>query len=102
MHPDPVFPVFGFAHLAVIFLIVALPVGLGLAVRLTNSSRVDLAVAVSLALLLATNYFGYATYLWHHQLLFWKLALPFQLCDWAMVTIIVALLTKRRGWTELR
>ena len=101
MHPEPVFQVFGFAHLVVIFLIVAIPVGLGLAVRLTNSQRIDLAVAVCLALLLAANYLGYAVYLWQHQIFFWPQALPFQLCDWAMVTIIVALLTKRRGWTEV-
>ena len=51
--------------------------------------------------MLAANYFGYAAYLWQHQLLFWKQALPFQLCDWAMVTIIVALLTRRHRWTEV-
>ncbi len=101
MHPEPVFPVFGFGHLAVLFLIVALPVGLGLAVRRTNSQRLDRAVAIGLSLMLAANYFGYASYLWQHQLLFWELALPFQLCDWAMVTIIVALLTRRHRWTEV-
>lgn len=101
MHPEPVFPVFGLGHLAVLFLIVALPVGLGLAVRRTNSQRLDRAVAIGLSLMLAANYFGYASYLWQHQLLFWELALPFQLCDWAMVTIIVALLTRRHRWTEV-
>jgi hypothetical integral membrane protein (TIGR02206 family) len=101
MNPEPVFRVFGFAHFVAIFLIVSIPVGLGIAVRMTGSRRVDHAVAVCLALLLATNYLGYAAYLWQHQLLFWQQALPFQLCDWAMVTIIVALLTRRRGWTEV-
>ncbi|MDQ3414880.1 MAG: hypothetical protein M3480_07935, partial [Verrucomicrobiota bacterium] len=70
MHPEPVFPVFGLGHLAVLFLIVALPVGLGLAVRRTNSQRLDRAVAIGLSLMLAANYFGYASYLWQHQLLF--------------------------------
>ena len=69
--------------------------------RATGSRRLDRAVASCLALLLGTNYFGYALYLWSHNLLFWKQALPFQLCDWAMVTIIVALLTGRRSWTEV-
>ncbi len=78
-----------------------IPIGLGLAVRLTRSRRIDLAVAVCLSLLLATNYLGYAIYLWSHQFLFWKQALPFQLCDWAMVTVIVALLTGWRGWSEV-
>jgi hypothetical integral membrane protein (TIGR02206 family) len=101
MNPEPVFRVFGFAHLVAILLIVSIPVGLGLAVRMRASRRIDRAVAACLALLLATNYLGYAIYLWQHQLLFWQQALPFQLCDWAMVTIIVALLTKRRSWTEV-
>lgn len=101
MNSEPVFRVFGFAHLVAILLIVFIPVGLRIAVRLTASRRIDRAVAVCLALLLATNYLGYANYLWQHQLLFWQQALPFQLCDWAMVTIIVALLTKRHSWTEV-
>lgn len=101
MHPEPVFRVFGFAHLVVLFLIVAIPAGLGIAVRLTNSQRIDRAVAVCIAFLLATNYLGYAVYICQHQLLLWRQALPFQLCDWAMVTIIVALLTRRRSWTEV-
>ncbi|MBA3652505.1 MAG: YwaF family protein, partial [Chthoniobacterales bacterium] len=101
MHPEPVFRVFGFAHLVVLCLIVVIPVGLGLAVRLTNSQRIDRAVAVCIALLLATNYLGYAVYIWQHHLLFWRQALPFQLCNWAMVTIIVALFTRRRSWTEV-
>ncbi len=101
MHPEPVFRVFGLAHLVVLFLIVALPVGLGLAVRRTGSQRFDRAVAIGLSLMLAANYLGYASYLWQHQLLFWELALPFQLCDWAMVTIVVALITRRHRWTEV-
>jgi hypothetical integral membrane protein (TIGR02206 family) len=101
MSPEPVFRVFGFAHLVTILLIISIPVGLGIAVRQTDSRRLDRGVAVCLALLLATNYVGYAIYLWEHHLLFWKQALPFQLCDWAMITIIVALLTGRRNWTEV-
>jgi uncharacterized membrane protein YwaF len=33
--------------------------------------------------------------------MYWQQALPFQLCDWAMVTITVALLTSRPSWTEV-
>lgn len=101
MNPEPVFRVFGLGHLVAIFLTVSIPVGLGIAVRLMNSQQIDHAVAVCLALLLATNYLGYAIYLWQHQLFVWRQALPFQLCDWAMVTIIVALLTRRPSWTEV-
>jgi hypothetical integral membrane protein (TIGR02206 family) len=101
MNSEPAFHLFGQAHLVVIFLTVIIPVGLGSAVRLTGSQRLDRAVAYGLSLLLATNYFGYALYLWSHHLLVWQQALPFQLCDWAMVTIIAALLTARRSWTEV-
>ena len=85
----------------VILAIIGIPVGLGIAVRMTGSRRVDRGVAFCLALLLLINYLGYAAYLWRHDLLYWKQALPFQLCDWAMVTIIVALLTARRSWSEV-
>ncbi|MEO8439422.1 MAG: TIGR02206 family membrane protein [Spartobacteria bacterium] len=101
MNPEPAFRVFGLAHVVAVLLTIAIPVGLGLAVRRSGSSRLDRAVALGLALMLATNYIGYAAYLREYQLLFWKLALPFQLCDWAMVTIIVALLTRRHSWTEV-
>ena len=101
MHPEPVFRLFGPAHLVVVILSVANPHGLGLAVRLRHSQRIDRAVAVCLALLLATNYCGYAAYLMQRGQLVWQQALPFQLCDWAMVTIIVALLTGRQSWSEV-
>ncbi|HXA08705.1 MAG TPA: TIGR02206 family membrane protein [Chthoniobacterales bacterium] len=101
MNSEPAFHLFGQAHLVVIFLTVIIPVGLGVAVRLTGARGLDRAVAYGLSLLLATNYFGYAFYLLSHHLLVWQQALPFQLCDWAMVTIIVALLTARRSWTEV-
>jgi hypothetical integral membrane protein (TIGR02206 family) len=101
MNPEPVFRVFGFGHLIAIFLTISIPVALGLAVRQTGSRRIDRATAACLALLLATNYLGYALYLWRDQLLYWQQALPFQLCDWAMVTVTVALLTRRPGWTEV-
>lgn len=101
MNSTPVFQVFGPAHLFVILLIVAIPVGLGIAIRLTGSGRIDRAVSVCLSVLLLINYFGFATYLWKHEMLYWEQALPFQLCDWAMVTIIVALLTGSQRWTEV-
>lgn len=101
MPSEPVFRLFGPAHLVVIVLTIAIPVGLGLAVRLTKSRRVDRAVAICLSLVLVINYCGYAIYLIQRHQLLWLQALPFQLCDWAMVTVIVALLTRRRGWSEV-
>lgn len=101
MPSAPAFQLFGPAHLVVIGLTVAIPLGLGLAVRLTNSRRIDRAVAVCLGLLLVANYLGYAGYLLKRHELVWQQALPFQLCDWAMATVIVALLTARRSWSEV-
>jgi hypothetical integral membrane protein (TIGR02206 family) len=101
MHAAPVFLLFGPAHLVVILLTLALPLGLGFAVRLTDSRRIDRGVAICLALILVTNYCGYAVYLLQHHELAWQQALPFQLCDWAMFTVIVALLTGRPRWMEV-
>jgi len=101
MTSESVFRVFGFGHLVAIFFTVSIPVALGIAVRVTGSRWIDRVIAVCLAVLLATNYLGYSVYLWRDQRLFWQQALPFQLCDWAMVTIIVALLTSRLSWTEV-
>lgn len=101
MHLEPVFRVFGPAHLAVILIIVLVPVGLGLVVRRTGSKRADLAIAIAFVLLLLSNYAGYGIFVWQHHLVSWPQALPFQLCDWAMFTIVVALLTRSRGWTEV-
>src|SRR5450432_4719368 len=101
MNSEPVFRIFGLAHLVVILLTILIPIALGITVRITRSRRIDRAVASCLAILLSTNYFGYAAYLWHHHLLFWTQALPFQLCDWAMITVIIALLTGRRGWFDV-
>jgi hypothetical integral membrane protein (TIGR02206 family) len=101
MNSNPGFQVFGPVHVAVICLTIAIPVLLGVAVRLTGSRRLDLGVALVLSSLLATNYLGFAVYLWQHNLVLWKQALPFQLCDWALVAVIVALLTGWRGWAEV-
>ena len=97
----PVFQLFGLAHLVVLALTVAIPLGLGWAVRLTNSQRIDRAVAACLSVVLIANYCGYAAFLFRRQQLVWQQALPFQLCDWAMITVIVALLTRRERWSEV-
>ncbi len=101
MTSQPAFQPFGPAHLVVLLLTVAIPLGLGWAVRLTNSKRLDHAVALGLSVVLIANYCGYAAFLLQQHQLVWQQALPFQLCDWAMVTVIVALLTRRERWSEV-
>lgn len=58
-------------------------------------------MAYLLAGMLLFNYLGYEVYLAMTAGLTWSKALPFQLCDWAMVAVIVALLTARERWLEV-
>jgi hypothetical integral membrane protein (TIGR02206 family) len=92
---------FGFAHLVVIVLTISLPFVLGSFVRKSRWPRSERIVARLFALLLLLNYVGFEIYLAATEGLAWQKALPFQLCDWAMIAIIVALLTGRERWLEV-
>jgi len=98
---DPAFRRFGLAHLVVIALTIALPFVLAAFVRKTRWTRCERVVGRLLAGLLLANYLGYEIYLALTAGLSWEKALPFQLCDWAMIAIIVALLTGRERWLEV-
>ena len=97
MDVDPAFQPFGLAHLVVIALTMALPFVLAAFVRKTRWPRCERIVGRLLAMLLLINYLGYEIYLALTSGLSWEKALPFQLCDWAMIAIIVALLTGREA-----
>ena len=101
MKPEEAFHAFSPAHLVVIFLTIAVPLGLAAAVRASGSRWLERVVSTSLAACLAMNYLGAAIFLWHHHHLYWAEMLPFQLCDWAMFVIIVALINGRRSWFEI-
>ncbi|MEY2557115.1 MAG: hypothetical protein QOE34_540 [Verrucomicrobiota bacterium] len=101
MEVDPAFRAFGPAHLVVIALTIALPFVLAAFVRKTRWPRCERIVGRLLAALLLVNYLGYEIYLGLTAGLSWEKALPFQLCDWAMIAIIVALLTGRERWLEV-
>jgi hypothetical integral membrane protein (TIGR02206 family) len=92
---------YGLAHLIVIALTVALPFVLATFVRRTRWPRSERLVGQLLAAMLLVNYAGYEIYLAFTVGLEWKKALPFQLCDWAMIAILVALLTGRARWLEV-
>jgi hypothetical integral membrane protein (TIGR02206 family) len=92
---------FGLAHLVVIALTISLPFVLAAFVRKSRWPRSERIVAQLFALLLLFNYVGFEIYLAATEGLSWQKALPFQLCDWAMVAIIVALLTGRERWLEV-
>jgi hypothetical integral membrane protein (TIGR02206 family) len=95
------FQPYGLAHLIVIALTVALPFILAAFVRKSRSPRSERTVGHLLAAMLLVNYVGYEIYLASTVGLEWKRALPFQLCDWAMIAIVVPLLTGRNRWLEV-
>ena len=92
---------YGLAHLFVILLTIALPFVLAAFARKSRWPRAEQVVARLIALLLGINYVGYAIYLWTIGETSWEKSLPLQLCDWAMVAIIVAFLTGRERWLEV-
>jgi hypothetical integral membrane protein (TIGR02206 family) len=95
------FKLFGPAHLTVIALTISLPFLLAAFVRKSRRPQSERSIGWLLAGMLLANYLGYEIYLGLTAGLEWKKALPFQLCDWAMVAVIVALLTGRARWLEV-
>jgi hypothetical integral membrane protein (TIGR02206 family) len=92
---------FGLAHLIVIALTVALPFILAASVRKSRWPRSERTIGQLLAAMLLVNYLGYEIYLAATVGLESKKVLPFHLCDWAMIAIVVALLTGRNRWLEV-
>ena len=92
---------YGLAHLIVIALTISLPFVLASFVRKSRWAQSERVMARLLAGMLLVNYLGYEIYLAMTAGLALPKALPFQLCDWAMVTIMVALLTGRERWLEV-
>ena len=96
-----VFQPFGLAHLVVIALTISLPFILAAFVRKARWPRSERVIGKLFAVMLLLNYVGYEIYLAFTEGLVWQKALPFQLCDWAMVAIVVTLLTGRERWLEV-
>lgn len=92
---------FGPSHLVVIALTVLLPFILAAFVRKSRWSRGERMIGRLLALMLLVNYLGYEIYLAATVGIEGRKVLPFQLCDWAMIAVIVALLTGRERWLEV-
>lgn len=101
MEVERAFQPFGLAHLVVILLTIALPFVLAAFARNSRWPRSERVIARLIALLLGINYVGYAIYLWMIGGTSWEKSLPLQLCDWAMIAIIVAFLTGRERWLEV-
>jgi hypothetical integral membrane protein (TIGR02206 family) len=101
MEVAPAFERYGLAHLVVILLTIALPFVMAAFVRRSRWPKGERTVGKLIAILLGLNYLGYALYLRSTQDITWQNELPFQLCDWAMIAIVVALLTGRERWLEV-
>ena len=92
---------FDTSHIAVLLLTVVLPLALAWLVRRKRSDRFGQRVSIALAAVLTLNFLGYPIYL-----LFFPTEadghwLPMQLCDWALVATVVALLRRSIRWFEL-
>ena len=101
MEAETAFQRYGPAHLVVIVLTILLPFILAACAHKSRWPRGERVIARVLALLLGINYVGYAIYLSAIGATSWEKELPFQLCDWAMIAIIVAFLTGRERWLEV-
>lgn len=95
----PSFQPYGTAHLVVLMLTIALPFVLAAGARRSKSAETIIITALSL--LLVANYAVYLLLVRQFGAVSWQQVLPLQLCDWAMVVIIIALWTHRRGWFEV-
>jgi len=101
MNSAPVFHPYGVAHLFVIFLTIALPFALAALVRRTKSSAIERIIVGALSCALVVNYFVYLSLVRQFGAVSWEQLLPLQLCDWAMVVIIIAMWTHRPRWFEV-
>jgi hypothetical integral membrane protein (TIGR02206 family) len=101
MNPEHPFHAYGLSHLVVIFLTVALPFILALIVRRTKSPRLERSIRLTISLLLLINYIAYVFVARNFGVDRWYKLIPLQLCDWAMIVIIVALWTGSRRWLEI-
>ena len=99
--PQHVFHAYSPSHLTVIFLTVALPFFLAFAVHRTKSRLLERSIAFAISALLLINYVAYLIVARNFGVTAWEKCLPMQLCDWAMVVIIVALWTGHRRWLEI-
>ena len=101
MNSAPEFHAYGCAHLTVIFLTVGLPFLLALIVHRTKSRFLERTICFAISALLLINYVAYLIVARNFGVTQWYKALPMQLCDWAMIVIIVALWTGNRRWLEV-
>ncbi len=101
MNSAPAFHPYGPAHVIVISLTIALPFLLAAPVRKTKWRLLERIIIGALSVLLILNYIFYLALIRRSGVHSWAQMLPMQLCDWAMLVIIVAMWTGNRSWFEV-
>lgn len=98
----PAFQFFGIAHVVALAITCAAPFTLATVTRRPRSAGLDRAIRITLAIILAVNFVGYGVRGSLAGTPRWEQALPFQLCDWTMIVVIIALLNGGRArWVEV-
>ena len=87
------FVLFGAAHLAMLALALLVPIVLALAAR--RSPTLDRPLRLALAAILAGGWLCWYALFMARGWLTWDNGLPLNLCDWAAVALITALLTRQ-------
>ncbi len=98
MTSAPPFHPYGPAHLIVIGLTITLPF---LLAAVAKTKAVEQIIAAALSSVLVLNYAVYLCLTHSFGAVSWQQVLPLQLCDWAMIVVIIALWTHRRSWFEV-
>lgn len=101
MEPAPAFHAFSTEHLIAIFFTITLPFLLTAIVRRWRNPFVERAIVSAILLALVFNYVGYVFYIRRLGELSWTQMLPMQMCDWALVVIMITLWTGNRFWFEV-
>lgn len=97
--PIPEFQLFGFPHLTVLFLTVAIPLVLCVGAR--RFPPTASALSYGLATILLTNKVTVLSYSLIHNTVPWTQRLPMQLCDWVTFIVAAGLIWRKRTLYEL-
>lgn len=99
--PPPPFQPYGVEHLVAIFLTFVLPFAFAGLVWWRKSETLQHSIAHFLSAVLIGNYVVYLLFIRQWGGLPWQATLPMQMCDWAMVVIVITLATGNHRWFEV-
>jgi hypothetical integral membrane protein (TIGR02206 family) len=69
--------------------------------RSKSPAKLERSIVLAFTALLVANYVAYLLFVRRVAQQTWEQMLPMQMCDWAMVVVIVALLSANRRWFEV-